>query len=197
MKFYHGGAYPKRLRKIKSISGSFEHGIGMNPDRVRDRPEYPYFYDNGAFNGNFQEDEWIQGLEKMVRSESSPDFVVLPDVFDDPGATWEKHRKYYQVVNDYGFDHYYVAQKGSKACDVVSKAMKLGCSGIFIGGSWDKKKILPNFLKVAGDEDLPVHIGMPGDLLWASRSGADSMDSTSISRNRSWGRLKDLEENLP
>lgn len=187
------------LEKIEKISPSFEHGNGWTPGeegKLYDRPERAYFMDNGAFTSSFDEAEWIQGLEKMAGFESSPDFVVLPDVFDDPEATWRRHRKYVDIVEAFGFDHYYVAQKGSRPDEVVEKAVRLGCSGIFIGGSWHKPRILPGFLEAARKEDLLVHIGMPGDLLWAARSGADSMDTVSIARNQSWERLRSLERSL-
>jgi hypothetical protein len=196
MKFYHGGASEPILEKIKTIAPSFEHGNGWTPGKngkLYDRPERPYFLDNGAFTSSFCEEDWIQALEKISNFESSSDFVVLPDVFDDPKATWERHQKYAPTVEKFGFNHYYVAQKGSRPVEVVEKAVDLGCSGIFIGGSWHKPRILPGFLKEANKQDLKVHIGMPKDLIWASKSGADSMDTVSIARNRSWDRLRRVE----
>jgi len=109
--FYHGGASEPMLEKVERICSSLRHGNGWTPGedgKCFDRKERSYFLDNGAFTSSFNEKEWIEALEKMSGFESSPDFVVLPDVFDDAEATWNRHRHYVEIVQAFGFDYYYV-----------------------------------------------------------------------------------------
>lgn len=198
MRFYHGGLTRPKLQKIRKASSIFTHGYEMTPSRYYDISQgTAWILDNGAFTSDFNPPEWISVLEDIEDYDNKPDFVVLPDKFDDPEKTIERSKRWVSEPRKRNLDYYFVAQKPMKPSKVIEKAEELDADGVFVGGSDDwKKKNTAEIVRLAHKKGLEVHIGMPDDYVWAYRTGADSMDSTSIARNRSWERLKEVDEKL-
>lgn len=198
MKFYHGGANDRVLDNIREECPSLTHGNGWKPGKkgkVLDR-EHPYFLDNGAFTSAFNEKEWISDLEKMKEFDSEPDFVVLPDVFNDAEATPKRHLKYVDIAKKFGWSYYYVAQPPFQPEKTIRRAVELDADGIFLGGSWNKKSVAGDYIDEAKAEGLKFHIGMPKDYYWAWTTGADSMDSVTIGRNEDYERVRSLHRRI-
>lgn len=200
IKFYHGSASRKKLEKIESICKNFETGIGLLPKKLFNT-DYPYFLDNGAYSGNFEETSWRETLDLIDRKHPEPDFVVLPDKFNRPIKTFCRSQKYRWDVKEYDFDYYYVVQKPYRFDrsnkTAIDRAIELGAEGVFIGGSWQwKRQNAKEIVELAHKNNLNAHIGMPKNYLWAYNTGADSMDTSNIARNRNYQALKLLEKNI-
>ena len=194
--FYHGGASRPVLENIREACPSLTHGNGFTPSYYYDR-EHPYFLDNGAFTSDFNPEKWKEMLDEVLKFDSNPDFVVLPDVFDNPQKTFDRARKYVIEVQKRDMPYYYVAQKPESAFQAIHKAIELGADGVFIGGSWDwKQREAPKIINLAHENGLKAHIGMPNDYYWAYTTGADSMDSVTIGRNEDYNRARNLENKI-
>jgi len=186
------------MRKCRAAAPSHVHGACWTPAKLTAH-EWPYFVDNGAFGGNFDTDAWIETLDEAGdRLPHSPDFVVLPDVFNDAEATIERHREHADIVSDRGFEPATVLQPGLSVSTQVSVADELGAETLFVGGEcrWQRAHG-SEIVETAHGRGLRVHIGNPGSadgLVWAYRVGFDSVDTSSILQNQNFDWLKQLEE---
>jgi hypothetical protein len=201
MKFYHGSTSPEFLRKARKVADVFTHGFEFTPkERILSTDE-DFFLDNGAFTDDFNQDKWISTMEKFSQRKNEPDFVVLPDTFDDPMATFMKAQKYRWKVSEFEFDYYYAVQKPKRFerdnKTAIHRANEISADGIFIGGSWDwKKENASELVDLAHDEGLKAHIGMPKNIFWAWNTGADSLDTTNISRNKDFRTLRAVNSKI-
>lgn len=191
MKIYHGHASPTDLQSCRDAAPGYEHGVGWSdPDRMVIRDE-AFFADNGAYTG-FEPATFIEILDTVSRQPQEPDFIVLPDKLDDWEQTVERHRGWFEVVDDYGYDYYIVGQPPATDNQILSLAFELDASGVFLGGSNTRWKF-----DIAKKIDcMPVHIGSPGlgpNLIHAARV-ADSIDTTSIVVNDYYHHLEQLEQ---
>lgn len=195
MKFYHGGASNPVLERIRKECPALTHGNGWTPTYCYDR-KHPYFLDNGAFTSDFDKNEWKNVLEKMQEFSSNPDFIVLPDVFDDAEKTYKRHLSHVELAKSFNWPYYYVAQPPFEPEKTINRALELGADGIFLGGSWDKKSVASSYIRHARLENLKFHIGMPKDYYWAWTTGADSMDSVTIGRHEDYPRVRSLNNRI-
>lgn len=196
MKFYHGTDDHNVIEKAKNKCPGLDHSYGFTPNRMVSTAPH-YFLDNGAFTKSFDEDKWISALDKIEDYyDNKPDFVVLPDVFNDAEKTWKKHRKYYKIVEKYGFKYYYVAQPPFQPEKTVKRALKIDASGIFLGGSWHKPSVADSYIEEAKKQGLKFHIGMPKNYKWVCSTNTDSFDSVSVARNKNFKRLEKLQEDI-
>jgi hypothetical protein len=161
--------------------------------------ECPYFIDNGAFGGDFDRDEWV-GLLDVVdeKMPHPPDFVVLPDVFNDAEETINRHRRHVLDVLDRGFGPAPVIQPGMPVETQIAIADGLGVETVFVGGEcrWQRAHGA-QIVAEAHDRGLRAHIGNPGSadgLVWAYRAGFDTVDTSSILQNQYFNWLEKLEE---
>lgn len=160
--------------------------------------DVPYFIDNGAFSVGFDRDEWLSLLDDVdEKMPHPPDFVVLPDVYNDAEKTVESHRIHAHDVLDRGFRPGFVLQPGLPVQTQVRLADGLGADTLFVGGEcrWQRAHGA-EIVKTAHDHGIRVHIGNPGSadgLVWAYRVGFDSVDTSSILQNQYWHWLERLE----
>lgn len=159
--------------------------------------DWPYFVDNGAYTGDFDPEEWVALLDELEDMPHPPDFVVLPDVYNDAEGTVERHREWVSEVFDRNLRPAYVFQPGMTVHQQTALADALGADMIFLGGemTW-KRSFGPDIVREAHSRDLRVHIGNPGGedgLVWAARMGFDSADTSSIVQNQNWHWLERLE----
>jgi len=161
--------------------------------------DWPYFVDNGVYSGSFDHDKWVDMLdllrEKMAHA---PDFVVLPDVFNDAAETIAKHRRFVDDVIDRELRPAPVIQPGMPVAAQVAIADGLNAETIFVGGEcrWQRAHGA-EIVAEAHDRDLRVHIGNPGSvegLVWAYQTGFDSVDTSSILQNQYFHWLEALED---
>lgn len=195
MKIYHGCPSRPKVEEAKHHAPSHRHGAEWNPDKMTPA-DYPWILDNGAFKAYRNNEPWdvdafvgrLSQIESMPRG---PDFVVLPDVVTNPTRTKERAMKWAGIIQH---PTAYPVQDGVTPDDAADLAYRTDSEYLFIGGTVEwKRKHAEAFVETAHSRGLKCHIGRPGDLVWADRIGADSVDTTSIVRNEAWHRLERLE----
>jgi len=198
MRVYHGCPSPENMRRCRKAAPSFTHGVCWTPDKMTAH-DWPYFVDNGIFSGPFNHDEWVEMLDSVAdKMAHPPDWVVLPDVFNDAEATIEQHRRFVSDVVDRGMRPAPVIQPGMAVATQVAIADGLDAGTIFVGGEcrWQRAHGAEIVAK-AHERGLRVHIGNPGSaegLVWAYQTGFDSVDTSSILQNQYFHWLEQLEE---
>ena len=197
MRVYHGAPSPENLRRCRQAAPSHVHGACWTPAKMTTH-EWPYFIDNGAFTSDFDRDEWVDILDSVEdKMPHPPDFVVLPDAFNDAEETIKRHRRHVIDVVDRGFNAAPVIQPGMPISTQVAIADGVGADFIFVGGEcrWQRAHAV-EIVDEAHDRGISVHIGNPGSadgLVWAYRTGFDSVDTSSILQNQYFHWLEQLE----
>lgn len=198
MRVYHGAPSPENLRKCRRAAPSHVHGACWTPQKMTDH-ECPYFVDNGAFTNDFDRESWVGLLDTIdEKMPHPPDFVVLPDAFNDAEETMTRHRRHVVDVIDRGFNPSPVIQPGMPVDAQVSIAEGLGAEVVFVGGEcrWQRAHGA-EIVDEAHSHGLRAHIGNPGSadgLVWAFRAGFDSVDTSSILQNQYFHWLEELED---
>jgi hypothetical protein len=197
MRVYLGGLSRPDLKRAHEIAPSHTIGVTWTPGDQR-LNYVPFFVDNGAFTGTFDPDEWVDLLDSLAGYSYSPDFVVLPDQYNDAEGTLELHREHVHEILDRHLTPAAVMQPGLPVNTQVALAERIGAKFVFIGGQnrW-KRARGQDLVEAAHDRGMAVHIGNPGGeggLAWAYRIGADSADTSTIKQNGYWHYLEKLEE---
>jgi len=192
-----GGTTRPKLRKARQLAPSHVFGVTWTPSDRR-LNEIPFFVDNGAFTSSFDPGEWTTLLDQLEGYSYGPDFVVLPDVYNDAEGTMERHRQWASEVLDRGLPPAAVIQPGMPVETQVHLADRIGADFVFVGGEtrW-KRAHGSEIVEHAHDRDICVHIGRPDGeegLPWAYKIGADSADTSTIDQNGYWHYLERLEE---
>jgi len=200
-RIYHGHASPADLQSCRDALPGVTHGLEWSdPERVPTDRDEPFILDNGAYSAALAGDQWsatqwYDSLAVAHRLPREPDFVVLPDVYGDADKTRLRHERYVEVVRSHGFDYYSVAQPGHDPAEHARFAEAIGAYGLFVGGpQWWKREKLTDLREETSRRSLQLHIGQPGDLVFANEVGADSVDTTSIVRNDAYHKLTELNE---
>ena len=189
-----------------------EHGIGnmlLANDFRYPKNGVSYALDNGAFhcylnNKPFDELKFLKALDKVIKSDIKPDFVVLPDIV---GGGMDSYDLSIKWLNRLGSDipFYFAVQDGMPFSILYRRYKDLNFTrlplyqrikGIFIGGTekW-KLKTGREWVKQTHERGLKVHIGMAGTfkkMVWAKHIGADSIDSATINRNNNYERILEV-----
>ena len=197
MKIYHGHPSPNSMEQCREAAPSYTHGAEWSHQKMTPH-DWPYILDNGAFHAYVNGVPWdatafVGRLKQIETMPRDPDFVVLPDVVTDPESTKKRSQQWAGVVD---YTTAFSVQNGINPDEAVEFADRVGAEYLFVGGTarW-KRRNAETFVESAHDHGLKCHIGRPGDLVWARDIGADSVDTISIVRNESWGRLRTLEAN--
>lgn len=196
MRIYMGGTSRPKLRKARQLAPSHTFGATWTPSDQR-LNSIPFFVDNGAFTGTFDPDSWLPLLDRLEEYNYGPDFVVLPDVYNDAEGTIERHRTWAPAVLDRGLPPAAVIQPGMAIATQVALADRIGAQFVFVGGEtrW-KRAHGREIVSEAHDRGLAVHIGRPDGedgLPWSYDIGADSADTSTIDQNGYWHYLERLE----
>jgi len=203
MRIYLGKCGRPDLRKARQTAPSHVYGHCWTPQNVG-LETVPFFVDNGEFVANkngeeWDSDEWLALLDRLSEFAYKPDFIVLPDAYDDAEATIQRHREWASEVIDRGLDPAFVMQPGLDEQMQVNLAGELGAEFVFVGGAdrWTKA-LGPEIVDMAHKKGLKVHIGSPPGgseaLAWAYQIGADSADTSSVTASQAWNWLENLEE---
>lgn len=197
MRIYLGSTGPGAFKTARETAPSHVYGACWTPQKMTPH-EWPYFIDNGAYTDSFDEGEWLALLNEVPeRMPYLPDFVVLPDVYNDAEATLEHHRRYVPEVRDRNLLPAPVLQPGLPVRTQVALYDRLNVRTVFVGGEcrWQSAHA-EEIVETAHEHALNVHIGNPGSrdsmVRWA-RLGVDSMDTTSIVQNGNWDWLRAVE----
>lgn len=127
---------------VRQLGRLFPGRMGnlIGPGGWREPSHYlPYALDNGAFAAWTKKEPWdeeafIDLLDKARKARISPMWVAVPDVVADAKATKEKWREWAPEIRDLGFALAFVVQDGMTRQDVPDDA-----TVIFVGGSTDWK----------------------------------------------------------
>lgn len=199
MKIYFGNVGKKEhleYMKANHIGNFITAYLWRYPD-----PDIDWALDNGAFScfnrgEDFCEYKFLMALDK-ININNEPDFIVIPDIvaggYDsfDFSLSWIKRIRYHGDGNGISIPLYFAVQDGMLKEDVdgILKRQRFGIrvDGLFVGGSipW-KERTGEQWVDLAHKHKKKCHIGRVGTerrLLWAKRIGADSIDSTSFTRN--------------
>jgi len=164
-----------------------------------------YAIDNGAFKSWIEKTPWNEKpfysiLDRSLKWNPS-DFVVLPDIVGGGLSSIRLSCDHLARVKSYGYPIYLPIQDNVplKCLDwktIPNTHSKLyeEIDGVFLGGTTFefKKSIGKQLYNIAKDRGLKFHIGKIGTkekLEWAISVNADSVDSSSISRARTWDIL--------
>jgi len=196
MRIYLGGTNRARLRKARQRAPSHVFGTTWTPSDQR-LADVPFFVDNGAFTSSFDPDEWRALLDQLERYAYRPDFVVLPDVYNDAEGTMARHREWIDAVDSRGLRPAAVLQPGMDVQTQIRLYDELNVGVCFVGGAnrW-KRAVGDEIVTAAHKRDLGVHIGnpgVPGGLRWAQRIDADSVDTASIVGSEAYHHLDELD----
>lgn len=203
MRIYLGKCGRSDLRKARQTAPSHVFGHCWTPQNVG-LETVPFFVDNGEFVANKNDDEWSSGewldlLDRLSEFSYKPDFIVLPDAYDDAEATIQRHREWAGEVLKRGLDPAFVLQPGLPERMQIRLADQLSAKFVFVGGAdrWTRA-LGPEIVELAHDRGLKVHIGSPpggpNALAWSYRIGADSADTSSVTASQSWNWLENLEK---
>lgn len=194
-----GDASTSCLVECRKRAPSHTFGRVWTPDQRKFGT--PYIVDNGVFQAamkgyDWSAEDWTKLLDKVAEHPWPPDFVVLPDVYNDASGTLARHREHVDEVLSRGFQPAAVIQPGMDETTQVQLAAKIGASVIFVGGEnrW-KRAHGEQIVAAAHDMDMAVHIGnpgVPGGLRWAQRIDADSLDTASIVASEAYHHLDEL-----
>lgn len=202
MRVYMGNCGRGDLRKARQTAPSHVFGHCWTPQH-KGLETVPYIVDNGAYvaaqnSEPWDLDAWLELLDRMSEFSYGPDFVVLPDEYNDAEGTIEKHRQYAPEVLDRGLPPAAVVQPGMDVATQVRLADRIGAEFVFVGGEnrW-KRAYGHEIVENAHELGLKVHIGNPGGkdgLEWSYKIGADSADTSSVVQNQFWHYLEKLEK---
>lgn len=203
---YHTCASQPDIDRARRLAPSLEHGVGAIPARLS-HGDAPWFLDNGAYSGQFDEEEFSEALERAASFDRQPDFVVVPDSPGDPEATRERVDGWTDRILDHGLTAYGVIQPGRLADQFANLSSDV--EGVLVGGAgganasqdWRRSPTgvgrprIDLVTDLAHERDLAVHVGRPGANLswWVHETDIDSFDTASVVRNGYWHRLRRVE----
>lgn len=186
--------------KISAVRMGNEYGWGMfHSARYRPR-DYPYHaLDNGAFPSWVKGEKWnpepfVSALVQFEVRGPRLDFAVVPDIVAGGLESLARSMEWLPKLETTA-RKYLAVQDGMTLANIEPVLGRFG--GLFVGGtaSW-KLQTGEEWVALAHKHNLPCHIGRIGTwdkIVWASRIGADSIDSTSWARNNSYHHLKDAQ----
>lgn len=157
--------------------------------------------DNGAFTSDlkgypFMAARFEATLEWCWKNKINLEWVVLPDIVKGGLRSLEFSMLWKSRLG--GSRWALVVQDGMTPADLTSDVLD-GVVCVFVGGSlewkWQNAKAWATFAQSVG---LQCHIGRTGTLdalRRAHHAGADSCDSSSFVRNKSWGIVKEFMGN--
>lgn len=200
MRLFMSDASVPALAECRQRAPAHSYGRVWTPDLRRYGS--PYIVDNGEYQAAQQgrewcADEWRSVLDVAANQPFPPDFVVLPDVYNDAAATLARHREYIDEVQGRGLRPAAVLQPGMAADTQVRLADQIGARVVFVGGDnrW-KRAVGEDIVTEAHNRGLAVHIGnpgLPGGLEWAQGIGVDSVDTSTIVTNQAYHHLDELD----
>jgi hypothetical protein len=200
MRLYMADASVPALAECRQRAPEHSYGRVWTPEQKRFGT--PYIVDNGVYQAAMRGepwdvDAWTALLDAVVERPFAPDFVVLPDVYNDADATLERHRRHVDEVLSRDLPPAAVIQPGMDVETQLRLADRIGAAVAFVGGDnrW-KRAVGEDIVREAHDLGLAVHIGnpgVPGGLGWAQNIGADSLDTASIVASEAYHHLDELD----
>ena len=177
--------------KLEAIAS---HGLGMcvSSECEKSYKGFPIFIDNGAYEAFRRGMPWSEArfyklLDRCWDCGIICDFIVCPDIMCAGLKSLEHSMKWSEKLQPARLA---LAVQDGMAISNVDRNDLSQFTHIFVGGSlkfkWETAK---QWVKYAHSKGLKCHIGRCGTLdrlKYAKKIGADSVDSTSWVRNKSW-----------
>lgn len=174
--------YPGRLGLLMGPgSGGLKNPRGL-----------PFGVDNGKFpiwskGGTWEESLFINLLDRIVRREFHPNWVVVPDVITKPQETLQEWKLWAPRIQEYGFPLALAVQDGMLIDDILP--IKPQPDILFVGGSYKWKRRTMSYWC----RHFPrVHIGRVNSepMLWSCQYvGAESVDGTGWNKGGDKSRI--------
>lgn len=200
MRLYMGDAPTRSLVECRKRAPSHTFGRVWTPEHRKFGA--PYIVDNGVYKAAMEGEEWSPErwhklLDKVTEHPWPPDFVVLPDGYDDAEETLRRHREHVDAILKRDLRPAAVIQPGMDEETQVQLAEELGAGVVFVGGNntW-KRAHGEQIVAAAHERGMAVHVGnpgLPGGLEWAQRIGADSVDTASVVASEAFHHLDKLQ----
>lgn len=203
MMIYTGNAFGDDLQTVKKLKMGIMICTSIAYPAGKDFKEVPCAMDNGAFTCfqkgyPFQSDLFRDNIKHCHKLGIPLDFITCPDI-----VCGGDRSLMYSV--DWALGELITAPKLALVIqDGMTRKKVLPHIGrfthLFIGGSVDWKwKNAQEWVQFAHDNGLLCHIGQVGQLKYmldAYEFGADSIDSTSMVRNKSWDTVVKFHERI-
>jgi hypothetical protein len=200
MVIFSGGCFGKKFEELKSRRLGIMISATTDPTLIK--PQWatvPCSLDNGAYSdfrrgGDFPFDEYrfLSSISTCIKNGINLDFIVLPDRVAQGKKSLDFSIRWLERLS---WGRFALAlQDGVEESDIPIHREEI--TTLFVGGTrrwkWKNAKRWIDFAHANGKK---CHIGQVGRLshiLEAERLGADSIDSTSFSRNDSWHILDEF-----
>jgi hypothetical protein len=194
MKVYIGNNQSYEANEIRQ---RFGYGILIS-GQYRSPEGSPYYcLDNGAFAAwknrqPWDAEEFLALASRYLDAPTAPDFVVVPDQVAKGMDSLAFSLSWVDRMPDLGARKYLAVQDGMTA-EAVEDAIR-SFDGLFVGGTlpW-KYRTSKQWVELAHKHRRPCHIGRIGStqrIIWAHSLGADSIDSTTWGRNRTYHKIE-------
>lgn len=191
MKIYIGNAGKLEYLDLIRQNG---YGVCLIANQWRyPKPDISWFLDNGAFHAYnqgkpFDSDKFVGTLEKLELCNSSPDFIVVPDIVAGGLKSLEFSREWIHSIPA-GHPVYLAVQDGMIFDDILHDLDLY--DGVFVGGTLDwKLSTMEEWATIAHDCGLKCHVGRIGTyrrLIMADNAGVDSVDSSNFAQQNRTG----------
>lgn len=180
-------AYVGQTRSYKLIEWLRTEGIGECCQPREFPPKrLPWMFDNGAFaawkaHEPFDAAAWLYALRSIPDGVGQPpDFAVAPDIVAGGLDSLAMSTAWLEQLQLARIPAYLAVQDGMDH-ESVTRALKRGFAGVFVGGTLNWKLDTGYaWVALAHRLGLPCHIGRVGTaqrVEWAAEIGADSIDS--------------------
>jgi|TARA_Y100000310_G_scaffold84249_1_gene81033 hypothetical protein len=206
MRIYTGTAFGEKFKKVKEL------GLGImisTFDLKSFRPEkyfgeVPCALDNGVFNCYrkgypFQADLFLKNIAHCYKIGIKLDFIVCPDIMCAGTRSLEYSLMWARGELATAPNLALVVQDGMRVKDIESD-LEPNFTHIFVGGSVEWKwKSVDEWVGFAKDRGLKSHIGQCGQKKYLEKAfemGVDSVDSSSIVRNKSWEIIEHYQKSM-
>ncbi len=201
MKIYTGNAFGDDLDKVEELDMGIMISSNATYKPNKEFKRVSCALDNGAFacfkkGYPFQSDVFFNTIKHCYKLNIELDFITCPDIVQGGMKSLSFSLKWAHEELLSAPKLALVVQDG-----MIPKriAPDLDCfSHIFVGGSVEWKwKTAKDWVLFAHDNEMKCHIGQCGQLKYLNLArdyGADSVDSTSIQRNKSWHIIKQFQD---
>jgi hypothetical protein len=191
-----------KFEKIKRLGMGICLSSNPNSSPSKDMSEVPCFLDNGAFACHskgypFQEDVFMTTMKKAYKCNIPLDFIVVPDLLMRGKDSLEFSMGWIHGALKTANNLALVVQDGMLPKHLDEWDVPKQVTYIFIGGSVDWKwETADMWREYSHKRELKLHIGQVGtlkNLKVADRIGADSVDSTSYTRNDTFETIEQFK----
>lgn len=179
--------YVGQTRSSSLIARLAELGFGEMTVREEVPPRRtPWAFDNGAYRDwtaarAFDAERFTAALDVAMAQARRPDFVVAPDIVAGGVASLDFSLRWAERLAGLGVRHLYLAVQDGMTQEHLDGAALQRFTGLFVGGTlaWKLRtgEAWTRYAHRLGKRCHIGRVGTPNRLRWATRIGADPIDS--------------------